>query len=57
MKKVQIDRPVVEWQYRSLFGKTKTTWFLAPLEMVVKDPKVQKGTARRLARRQSCRKN
>ena len=53
MKKIRIERKVVEWEYRSLFGKTKTTWVLAPIELTVKDPKVQKGTARRLARRQN----
>ena len=53
MKKVQIDRPVVEWKYRSLFGMTKVTWALAPVEWTVKDPKIQRGVARRLARRQN----
>ena len=35
MKKIQIDRPVVEWKYRSLFGMTKVTWALAPWDIAV----------------------
>lgn len=53
MKKIQIERKVIEWKYRSLFGMTKQTWALAPIELTVKDPKIQKGTARRLDRRQN----
>ena len=53
MKTIRIDRPVVEWKYRSLFGQTKVTWALAPIVLEVKDPKVQEGTARRLDRRHS----
>lgn len=53
MKKIQIERKVVEWKYRSLFGMTKVIWALAPIVLEVKDPKVQKGAARRaVSRRQ-----
>ena len=51
MKKIQIDRPVVEWKYRSLFGMTTQTWVLAPVEWTVKDPRTQRGATRRLVNR------
>ena len=53
MKKVTIERSVVEWEYRALFGKTKVTWALAPVEWTVKDPRTQRSAARRLASRKT----
>jgi hypothetical protein len=50
--KIQIERKVIEWKYRALFGMTKVTWVLAPIELTVKDPKVQRGATRRLVQRQ-----
>ena len=52
MKKIIIDRKVIKWKYRSLFGMTKVTWVLAPIELTVKDPRTQQGAVRRLDQRQ-----
>ena len=51
MKTIRIDRPVAEWRMKGIFGQTKVTWSLTPIEWTVKDPKTQKGAARRLAQR------
>lgn len=50
-KTIRIERPVIEWEYRSLFGKTKVTWALAPIDLKVKDPRTQRGATRRATAR------
>ena len=54
-KKISIERKVIEWEYRALFGKTKVTWVLPPLEMEVKNPNISKGASRRMEARQETK--
>lgn len=50
-KTIRIERKVIEWEYRSLFGMTKIQWVLAPIELKVKDARTQKGATRRATAR------
>ena len=50
-KTIIIERPVIEWKFRALFGMTKVTWALAPIELRVKDARTQRGATRRATAR------
>ena len=53
MKKIEIERKVVEWKYRALFGMTKVTWVLEPIRLEVRNPNASRGITRRAKVRRS----
>ena len=52
---IQIERKVVEWRYRSLFGMTKVTWVLAPIRLETRNPNASRGVIRRANSRKALR--